>query len=91
MADPAADPIFLPIEMGLVASRDVTVVIGCHMPFFATDAMILTMETGGLSTTDLAFFPFLVDTPVLVVQAGVDLGAAGMRLIPFTGPGKGRG
>jgi hypothetical protein len=60
------------------------------VPFFATDAMILAMETGGLSTADLAFSSFLVDASALVVQAGVDLGAAGMRLIPFTGLGKGR-
>ena len=85
MTDPAADPVLLSIETGLVAAGNVSVVTGCHMPFFTTDAVILTMETGGLSTADLAFFSLLVDTSILVVQAGVDLGAARMCLIPFTG------
>jgi len=91
VTDPVADPVFLSVEAGLVAVGDVSVVMGCHVPFFAMDAMILAMETGGLSTADLAFFPFLVDTSVLVVQAGVDLGAAGVCLVPFTCLGEGRG
>jgi len=89
--DPAADPVFLSVETGLVAAGDVPVVAGCHVAFFMTDAAILTMETGGLSTADLAFSSFLLDTSVLIVQASVDLGTAGMCLIPFTGLGKGGG
>ena len=91
MTDPAAGPVFLSVKTGLVAAGDVSVVTGCHMPFFMTDAVILTMETGGLSTADLAFSPFLVNTSVLVVQAGIDLGATGMCLIPPTGLGERRG
>jgi hypothetical protein len=81
----------LSVETGLIAAGDMSVVAGCHMPFFAADMVILTMETGGLSTADLSFPSFVVDTSVLVVQAGVDLSAAGMIFIPFTSLGKRRG
>lgn len=91
MTDPAADPVFLSVKTGLVAAGNVSVVAGCHMPFFATDIAILAMQTGGLPTADLAFSSLLVNTSVLVVQAGVDLGATGMCLIPPTGLGEGGG
>jgi hypothetical protein len=81
----AADSILLLIERALFGTGDVTAVLPGHEALLLADKPVLSMKFARLAAGDFAFAALLVDSCILVVEARIHLGAAGMILIPCSG------
>src|SRR5579864_7563510 len=82
LADLFADAIFLLIQYCLFRLGDVAAVLSGHIAFFLADSMVFLVQRLGLRLAHFAFFDFVLDTLVLVIQPVVDLFTARMILLP---------
>ena len=81
-ADLSADGVLLMVQHSLLSFGDVATVLAGHQALFAPDLTIVPVRRCRLRPGEIAFFDFLMNAPILIGQALVDLFTAWMRLLP---------
>src|SRR5262249_53673352 len=76
------------LERALFGAGDVTAVLPRFEALLPADEAVLGMKRACLTGSDFAFAAFLIDAVVLVVEARIHLGAAGVGLVPGLGVGE---
>jgi hypothetical protein len=80
--DLTANGVFLLVQRALLGAGNAAAVLARHKAFLATDRPVFGVQSTRLPGSDLAFSSLLIDAPILVGEAGIHLGAAGMSLVP---------
>ncbi len=80
-----ADVVFLVVQPGLLAARDMAAVAARVAPFMMADELVFMMETGRLRCSDPAFVEIAVDAQILMREAMVHLDAPRMVGLPWRG------
>src|ERR1039457_2437229 len=83
LADLFADSIFLLVEGLLLLLGNMTAILACHRLLFLANLPVILVQRSGLGFAYLACLHFLVNALVLVCEALVHFGAAGMVFLPL--------
>jgi hypothetical protein len=83
IVDLPAVGIFLLVECLLFLPGDVAMILGRHATLFMSDLVVVTLEAIAFCLAHFAIGDLVVNATILIVEAAIDLCAAGMVFVPL--------